>query len=384
MTIITKNPFITSGYISGEYFCDRENETAELTGALRNGRNMVVVSPRRMGKTGLIEHCFHQREIGQEYYTFFVDIYATGTLRELVYLLGKQIFTTLKPRGKRFVDKFFSVIGSLRPAFKLDAVSGEPVFDIGIGDIREPTVSLEELFAYLETADKPCIVAIDEFQQIATYPERNVEALLRTHIQKCRNTYFVFSGSQRHMMQNIFFTASRPFYQSASFLSLDPIGFEPYCRFVRHHFDKAHKRIGVECIRRIYDLLEGHTWYMQTIFNRLYEHVDGGEEATLATADQVLHATVEANRTVYQSMLAMLPERQRELLFAIAKERKATEITSAQFVRRHGLPSASSVQAAAKQLLDKEFVTREENTYRVYDRFFGLWLAKVYGTGFCL
>lgn len=125
-----------------------------------------------MGKTGLIEHCFHQKEIAQGYYTFFVDIYATGSLKELVFMLGKHIFDTLKPKGRKFVEGFFAAIGSLRPAFKLDAVSGEPVFDIGIGEIRKPEVSLEELFAYLEAADKPCLVAIDEFQQIARYPEK--------------------------------------------------------------------------------------------------------------------------------------------------------------------------------------------------------------------
>ena len=241
-----RNPFIVSGYVSADYFCDRKAETAELTGALVNGRNIVIVSPRRMGKTGLIEHCFHQKEIAQGYYTFFVDIYATGSLKELVFMLGKHIFDTLKPKGRKFVEGFFAAIGSLRPAFKLDAVSGEPVFDIGIGEIRKPEVSLEELFAYLEAADKPCLVAIDEFQQIARYPEKNVEAVLRTHIQKCTNTNFVFAGSQRHMMQNIFFSASRPFYQSASFLNLGPIEERAYHKFVREHFEQAGKRISDE------------------------------------------------------------------------------------------------------------------------------------------
>lgn len=379
-----RNPFIVSGYVSADYFCDREAETEELTKALVNGRNTVIVSPRRMGKTGLIEHCFHQEEIAQDYHTFFVDIYATGSLKELVFMLGKHIFDTLKPKGKKFVEGFFAAIGSLRPAFKLDAVTGDPVFDIGIGEIRRPEASLEELFSYLESADKPCLVAIDEFQQIARYPEKNVEAVLRTHIQKCTNTTFVFAGSQRHMMQNIFFSASRPFYQSASFLNLAPIGEEPYRRFVQRHFRQVGKGISDEIIARIYRLFEGHTWYMQTLLNRLYEQTDKGEEITLAEADTVLHATVDAQQTVYQNMVAMLSERQKELLFAIGKEGRASEITSADFIARHGLYSSSSVQSAARQLLDKEFVTKEGSIYQVYDRFFGLWIAQTYGTGYNL
>lgn len=379
-----KNPFVISGYVSAEYFCDREVESKELAGALLNRRNIVVVSPRRMGKTGLIEHCFHQKEIKKEYYTFFVDIYATGSLKELVFTLGKEIFSALKPKGRKFIEQFFTVISSLRPAFKLDAVTGQPVFDIGIGDIRQPLQSLEEIFEYLESADKPCIVAIDEFQQITRYPEKNIEAILRTHIQRCKNTSFVFSGSQRHMMQNIFFSASRPFYQSASFLNLDPIKIEPYRKFIHRHFGKAKKKISDECITRLYDLLEGHTWYMQTIFNRIYEQLDNGEEISLSQADSLLHTTVESYHTVYQSMLVMLPERQKEVLIAIAKERKATEITSTDFIKKHGLNSSSSVQSAVKQLLEKELITKEEAVHQVYDRFFGLWLSQTYGTGYHL
>ncbi|WP_203558751.1 ATP-binding protein [Bacteroides sp. 51] len=245
-------------------------------------------------------------------------------------------------------------------------------------------MSLEEIFIYLESADKPCVVAIDEFQQIAKYPEENVEAILRTYIQKCKNTTFVFSGSQWHMMQNIFFSASRPFYQSASFLNLDPIGLEPYCKFVHKHFKRGGKKITDECITCIYNLLEGHTWYMQTLFNRIYEQSDGNDEMSITEADQILHMTVESGKTVYQSMVSMLSERQKEVLFSIAKEGKASEITSADFIKKHGLYSASSVQSAVRQLLEKELVTKEGAVYQIYDRFFGLWLSKTYGTGYSL
>lgn len=384
MTARIRNPFIINGYISPEYFCDREVETETLTSSLTNGRNMVVVSPRRMGKTGLIQHCFHQQGIKNEYYTFFIDIYATGSMKELVYILGKHIFNTLKPKGTKFVERFFSTISSLRPAFKLDSTTGEPVFDIGIGEIRQPELSLEEIFTYLEAADKPCMVAIDEFQQISRYPEKNVEAVLRTHIQKCTNTTFVFAGSQRHMMQNIFFSASRPFYQSAAFLSLDPIRPEAYLEFVRHHFKNGGKMIADECVLRIYSLFEGHTWYMQTLLNRLYEYLDKGEKMTISETEQILKQTIDTNSTVYQNMVAMLSERQKEVLFAIAKEGKAESVTSAEFIRRNGLHSASSTQSAIKQLLGKELITKTGNSYQVYDRFFGLWLSNVYGTGFRL
>jgi len=378
------NPFIVSGYVSSNYFCDRKKETEELINSLLHGRNMIIVSLRRMGKTGLIEHCFGQSKIQKNHYTFFVDIYATSTLKEFVYLLGKQIFDTLKPKGKKFVEQFFSTIASLRPAFKLDPLTGQPVFDIGIGEIRQPLMSLEEIFAYLESADKRCIVAIDEFQQIVNYPEKNVEAILRTHIQRCKNTNFVFAGSQRHMMHNIFFSASKPFYQSASLLNLGPINYEHYAEFIKKFFEKAGKNCSDECIFKIYHLFEGHTWYIQAMFNRLYEQLDTGEEMNSAISNHVLHTIVESNKTVYQGIVSLLSGRQKEVLFAIGKESKASAITSSFFVEKHGLHSPSSVQSAIRQLLERELVGREEGYYHICDRFFGLWIAKTYGTGFSL
>ena len=376
-----KNPFITGGYVSEEYFCDRVRESKEVIRTLTNGNNLAIISPRRMGKTGLIQHCFHKEEIRDSYTTFFIDIYATDSLKAFVYLLGKEIFENLKPKGKQFVEVFFSMISSLRPAFKLDSTTGAPTFDIGLGEIHQPDFTLEEIFKYMEAADKPCIVAIDEFQQIGQYPEANIEAVLRTYIQKCTNTSFLFAGSQRHLMQNIFFTSSRPFYQSVSFLQLEAINEEEYIRFVRHHFADNQKEISEELVSRIYQLFEGHTWYIQNIFNELFSITDENEICTLTMAQEAIENKIESYKPLYQTTLSLLPERQKEMLYAIAKEGKATAVTSGSFIKKHGLLSQSSVQTAVKQLFDKEIITSDNNVYWVYDRFFGLWLANLYGTG---
>ena len=375
------NPFITGGYASPAYFCDRVQESKEIIRTLTNGNNMVIISPRRMGKTGLIEHCFHQKELATYYHTFFVDIYATSSLREFAFKLGKEIFDTLKPKGKHFVDNFFSVISSLRPAFKLDQSTGAATFDIGIGEIQQAEFTLDEIFKYLESSDKPCIVAIDEFQQISRYPEKNIEASLRTLIQKCKNSNFIFSGSQRHLMHNIFFSSSRPFYQSASLLQLAAIHEAEYLPFVKKHFLNYKKHINEETILKIYQLFEGHTWYMQHIFNELFSATDTGGTCTLEMAERAVKNKLYAYRPLFQSTLNLLPERQKEILYVIAKEGKVSQITSGSFNKKHGLPSPSSVQTSVKQLIDKDIITSENKVYSVYDRFFGMWLQDEYGTG---
>ena len=98
--MVKMNPFITSGYRSEKYFCDRIEETRFLTKQITNGNNVALISPRRLGKTGLIEHCFHQPEVKNNYYTFLIDIYATKNLQEFVFEFGKSILQGLKPQGK--------------------------------------------------------------------------------------------------------------------------------------------------------------------------------------------------------------------------------------------------------------------------------------------
>ena len=219
-----ENPFITYGYESAAYFCDRKTETHELITMLTNGNHAALISPRRMGKTGLIRHCFAQKEVHCQYYTFLIDIYATKNLQDLVYRMGQGIVNRLKPRGQSAIDGFLRFVTSLRTGISFDG-QGNASWNVGIGDIKSPNFTLEEIFNYLKAADRKCIVAIDEFQVIADYPEKNVEELMRTYVQDCRNAVFVFSGSQKSMMSEMFSSPARPFYQSVSMMFLKPVAF---------------------------------------------------------------------------------------------------------------------------------------------------------------
>ena len=187
------NPFIVTGKIDPAYFCDREEESARLIRSLDNGNNLVIISPRRMGKTGLIQFCYEKPEWKKTYYTFFIDILHTSSLREFTYTLGKEIYETLLPRSKRMTQLFMQTLKSISGKFGFDPLSNTPTFSLELGDIDRPEYTLDEIFVYLAKADKPCIIAIDEFQQIAKYPEKNIEALLRTHIQKINNCHFIFA-----------------------------------------------------------------------------------------------------------------------------------------------------------------------------------------------
>ncbi|MBQ7461982.1 MAG: ATP-binding protein [Bacteroidaceae bacterium] len=372
------NPFIVGRYLAPEYFCDREEETDFLRKQMRNGRNVALISPRRLGKTGLIHHFFHQADVREQFYTFFIDIYATSSLTELVYLLGKAIFEQLKPRSTAWRERFLQVVSSLRVGFKLDAVTGNPTFDIGLGDIQSPETTLSEIFRYLEEADRPCIVAIDEFQQVASYAEQNTEALLRTHIQKCSQTLFIFSGSKRHLMTQMFNSPAKPFYQSAIGMTLQPLDRAVYADFARRLFALNGRRLANGVAEEVYDYTEGYTWFMQMLMNELYALTPIGGTCTPEYISNARSNILQAQDGLYRELLANLSIKQRQLLQAIAREGRVAGITSSAFIRSHHLPSASSVQSAARPLLENDIITQTDGTYRLYDFFLSQWLVSMY------
>ena len=378
------NPFIVTGRIEPEYFCDRVEESARLVRSLTNGNNMVIISPRRMGKTGLIRFCYDKPEIRDEYYTFFIDILHTSSLREFTYLLGREIYEMLLPRSRKMATLFLRTIKSISGKFGFDPLTGLPTFNVELGDIERPEYTLEEIFSYLTLADKPCIVAIDEFQQVAKYPEKNIEALLRTHIQKVRNSNFIFAGSERHMMQEMFLSASRPFYHSADMLELRAIAREIYVPFIVEHFESRNRRIAAADVEKVYDLFKGHTFYIQKTFNEAFADTLVGGECTIEVIRTAIEGMIAANDTIFREILSNIPEKQKELLYAIAKDGEAERVTSAEFIKRHSLSSASSVQSATKKLLEKDIITEIGKVYSLTDKLFAMWINGIYGNKFII
>ena len=266
------NPFITSGYISAEYFCDRIIETATLTRYITNGNNVALISPRRLGKTGLIEHCFHQKQIKEAYHTFLIDIYATKNLQEFVFELGKGILNGLKPRGRKAWEVFLKSLSSLRTSISFD-FSGNPSWNLEMGDIKTPTITLDEIFHYLEQADKPCLISID---------------------------------------------------------------IDIYTEFIKKHFTENKKIITEETVQEVYQRFEGITWYIQFLANSLYAITAEGEECTVDKVNTAVDNILAQLNFTYSSLLFQLPPKQKEVLIAICKEGKAREITSSKFLKTYG------------------------------------------------
>ena len=377
--MLQPNPFIiTADYYGPEYFCDRQKETEVLECNIANGRNTVLISSRRMGKSGLIAHVFDRAFVKSNFRTFSIDLYPTSSLAEMVLLLAKEITGPLKSRGQTLLESFLGVVKSLRPGFKLDSVTGQFVFDLSLGEIVKPVDSLKEIFQYLEGSEVPCLVSMDEFQQIAEYPDINVLELLRTYVQKCKHSWFIFAGSDRRMMEKLFNNPSEPFYMSCSPLYLDAIPYDKYLAFAQHHFEAAGKSLQEESFKQVYELFDGHTWYVQRLMNELFAWTKSGEVADAQMTVDALTFVIKTYARTFQEQMSSYPEAQKQLLIAIAKDGKAEQVTSVAFCKKHSMKSPSTVQSALRVLHDKGIVRREGNAYAVTNRLFAIWLSTEY------
>lgn len=370
------NPFVTKGYAGPAYFCDREQETKDLVQLLTNGNNMALISPRRLGKTDLIHHCFAQKAVAKKYHTFIIDIYATNSFADFVDALGQAILEELKPFGRKVWEIFYNNMHSIQQQISFD-INGNPVWGIGLGAYTNPSTTLDEIFNYLSSAEKPCLVAIDEFQKITDYPQgQNVEAALRTHIQRCPNATFLFSGSKRHLMAEMFMSPSRPFYQSVITMGLNPISEDKYAAFAERLFAERGKKLNRDVTHEVYSRFGGITFCLQRVMNVLFMTTEKGKECGTDMIDDAVNYILDLSSEHYEMLYSMLSEKQRAVLLAIATERRATAVTSGQFVRKYHLQSVSSVNSAVKGLLEKDFITKDADEYCVYDHFFQLWLQK--------
>lgn len=338
---IPLNPFVLTGYVSPEYFCDRQKETDKIISALLNGRNITLTSPRRMGKTGLIHHVFRNMQEDNDVKCFYVDLYQTDSLELLV---------------KKLADPMTG-----EPGFKVDVEPGQGEY------------SLSEIFAYMEQSDYRCFVAFDEFQTIAGYADKNVEALLRSYIQRLTNVNFIFSGSQRHVLENMFASASRPFYQSTQMMPLGTIDKSAYYAFSSDMMRNNGQSIDEETFDYLYTKLSSHTWYVHTLLNRLYE--TGIETIDKATVDDILADILLENEGTFQTFLRLVTPIQAKVLHAVATEGTIKEIQGKAFLTKYQLGAASTVKTAVKSLVGKELLLDNNGEYQIYDRFFGLWLV---------
>lgn len=370
MTRTLKNPFVIVGDIPEAYFCDREDETRKIIRTITNESNIVLMSPRRMGKSRLVKHVFKQEQIANHYQTFYIDLLHTSSIREFAYTFGKTVFDQLKTRNEKRLQSLVLALKSIAGTFGFDPLTGLPTFTLEMGRIQSPEYTIQEIMGWLEECDDPCIVCFDEFQRISKYPDNKhgqVEAMLRGIIQHLRNVNFIFAGSEQHLLSEMFFSSAKPFYNSADQLNLNPLKIDVYADFVKSWMNQYGKSIDIDALCYYYEKFEGTTYCLQKMMHEAFIDCEAGTTCDRAILDKTYTTMLEEVQESIYKLLSTLTEHQKSALYAIAREGRAERVLSAAFIKRNALPSASSMQSAIKKLTEMEYVSATGNTYYVSD-----------------
>jgi hypothetical protein len=369
------NPFIVGRYEDPEYFCDRQEETNRIISAIENQRNLTLISNRRLGKTGLIQHVIHTNRSRKDLDFIYLDLMPTQNLHELISSLAKAVIGAIDNKTTKILRQFGSAVKSLRPRITVDSLTGKPVIDIITQEDVKAEASLEEIFEYIRHRQERIIIALDEFQQISNYPEKNTEARLRDQMQRSVNISFIFSGSQKHSLFSMFNDYNRPFYQSTELLTLNKIDRNKYHDFIIEQFTKGSRHLIAEVPDLILDLTDTYTYYVQYLCNKIYSN--DAKQINAELVIKTLLTILKEQEVVYYNYRNLLTSSQFALLMAIAKEKGVKMITSGSFIQKHGLTSASTVASSLASLIDKEMIYQEDEKYFVYDIFFSRWLERL-------
>ncbi|MBQ8060900.1 MAG: ATP-binding protein [Bacteroidales bacterium] len=375
------NPFFTGRTtIPDEYFCDREAETKELIKKLTNGSNVVLKSPRRIGKSSLIEHLFCQPEIRDNYNTLYVDIFGTKTMEEFVKEFQNALLEAPFAKTERGRTEVRNMLKDLYFQINFSEFSGLPnSVRVGVSPSQGVTMTLSAIFGFLEKTERPNIIVFDEFQKIKEYSE-DAAAMIRSHVQRMTNANFIFSGSSRHLLNQMFEYPNEPFYRSASSMNLDIIPLESYSSFCERLFSEYGRGIEADAVNLVYCLFSGNTYDMQETMKETFTEVPEGSTVVKQDILNAIDNLLDSRDQEFRGMLDKVESaKARKVIACIAREGIATRLTSADKLKSYKLDNASSVQNAIKVLSGESlnFVKKVgKASYSLNNRFFEYWHSR--------
>lgn len=368
-----KNPFLLSGFYDKKYFCNRTEELHTLINHYENERNVMIYSWRRMGKTALIRYFFSELEKRGNTACIYVDLFPASDMTSAIKLITSAVYEKFGKTKSGISEAMLSLISKIGVELSSDPLSGLPRIGFGLKQGFVPDTSLHALGEFLSSLKKRVIICLDEFQQVAGFSEEAAEATFRTWAQNFPQLRFIFSGSHRNIMKQMFSEKKRPFYRSAQLMQLDPIKPEEYSRFIQKQFSAHGKTIASENIMAIYEWCRGQTYCIQLVCNKLFGYFDQIDNNHLQL---VFSEILEQESPVFSAYQKLLTTTQWEVLKAIAKEEPLKGATSKEFALKYQLGAVSSISTALKKLLNTELVVHDNGYYFIHDVLLARWLQK--------
>lgn len=372
-----ENPFRFGSLALDDAFTNREEERAELASDIRNGQDVVIFAPRRLGKSSLAWSTIQSLST-EGVLIAQVDLMSTPTKERLASALAKTIFEQIASPLERVKERALAPFRSLQvqPTITLDPQDGSFSFSFAFGrtatDIDATLERLLQLPAELGAARRRrTALVLDEFQEIVEIDPR-LPNLLRAIFQQQPDVAHVYLGSRRHVMERIFNDINAPFWRSAKLVELGPIEPGPFEAFLVDRFQATNRSLDREVVASLLARTGGHPYATQELAYALWEQTPEEGEATSARLEVALAAVLRSEHAHFSLLWEEISSVQRLVLQALAKE--PGHPFQAEYRNRHALPPATNVQKALAALERREVVAGENGAYRIVEPFLAEWL----------
>lgn len=370
-----QSPFKYGTTVSEAAFTNRELEVEKLYNNLTQGINTTIISPRRWGKSSLVEKVIKdiaKREKNTK--IVLIDLFAVASQEEFLELYAREVIKASTNKWQDWVETGKNFFKQLMPRFNIGL---DPQSDFSVSfDWMEVKKHKNEILNLPETiAEKKgirYIICLDEFQNLASYPEyEEIEKQLRATWQRQKHCCYCLSGSKRHMMSDIFNNPSKPFYRFSDFIHLPRIATGKWVRFIRDGFVATGKAIQPEAAELIASAMKNHSWYVQQLAHYTWNRTE--QTATTQEVENAVQELMQANLPLYQKEVDSISTTQLNLLKAIAHGE--TQLTSAGVMQKYRLGTPRNVSKNKVALMNADIIQDNKNGYEFLDPAFEKWFS---------
>lgn len=373
-----KSPFQYGTLVDKENFVNRVEERKQLKELLGSGINVMLISPRRWGKSSLVKVAMDElMHEDKQVRVCYIDAFSIKTESEFYRIFAREVIACAASTLEKRLEDVRHFLKTVSPSITLkstptDTMSFDLKFELEERDVME-ILKLPEKIAIAKSIR--LIVCIDEFQQLAQLSGyRDLEGKMRSVWQKQQQVSYCFYGSKRHMMLDIFNNSSNPFYRFGQVLFLQKIKKEKWVPFIVNAFKRTNKEISKEQAEQLCDIVKCHSWYLQQLCYFVWSGTS--DKVTDETIEMRTRQLIDTNMPMFMNDTENLTAAQTAMLRAVANGEY--RFNSIPVVRKYELGSAQTITRNKRMLTERDFIEKEGELYVFSDPVFELWFKREY------
>lgn len=364
------NPFKYGMVVSGKDFCGRKALLKQICDHIISSQRLVILGERRVGKTSAVCEAANRC---QNVRMLYVDLLGIKSVDGMCRRILKAIIVQEQKKG--WFEKIFKSLAHLRPAISVDPITSLPTVSFD-SSIELNADSIPEVFNLIESLGKNqiLVVVFDEFQDILNLADAHEAlALLRGEIQFQGKISFIFVGSIRHKMEEIFTNHDSPFFKSAITFTVDTLPYKEFSEFLNNKFSQGKRKVDDAVLEKAFQIAENIPGDIQQLCGAIWEISAEKEMISIDNLKSAIELVFAREQKSYESYIRLLTNIQLKVLTAIAKE-GGNKVYSAAFMKPSGFTNPSTVRRAVNRLLQLSILFKSSGEYRFVNPFFRAWI----------